>query len=106
MIKETNEQVFSSILPHGIATLPSLALLYLFILKKIFVSCILFDSIIIFNCLIMVSFIFIVKKQNICDLIGRNIMHISNIFICYSANINGMWNGKKLRIYTKHLNVY
>ena len=33
--------------------------------------------------------------QNICNLIGWNSVHISDIFNCYSANINGMWNARK-----------
>ena len=39
---------------------------------------------------------FIVKMQNICDFIGWNSMHIFNMFNCYRANINGMWNAGKL----------
>ena len=38
----------------------------------------------------------IVKMQNICNLIGWNSVHISDIFNCYRANINGMWNARKL----------
>ena len=34
--------------------------------------------------------------QNNCNLIGRNSAHIPDIFICYSGNINGMWNAQKL----------
>ena len=37
----------------------------------------------------------IVKMQNICNLISWNSVHISDIFNCYSANINGMWNARK-----------
>ena len=39
---------------------------------------------------------FIVKMQNIYNLIGSNSVHISDIFNCYRANINGMWNARKL----------
>ena len=39
---------------------------------------------------------FIIKMQNICKLIGWNRVHISDIFNCYRANINGMWNARKL----------
>ena len=42
------------------------------------------------------SYTFIVKMQNICNSTGRNSKHISNIFNCYSANINRMWNLRKL----------
>ena len=38
----------------------------------------------------------IVKIQNICNLIGWNRVHISDIFNCFSANTNGMWNKRKL----------
>ena len=38
----------------------------------------------------------IVKMQNICNLIGWNSVHISDIFNCYRANINGMWKARKL----------
>ena len=35
--------------------------------------------------------------QNICNLIGWNSVHIFDIFnYYYRANINGMWNAKKL----------
>ena len=37
----------------------------------------------------------IVKMQNICNLIGWNSVHIFDIFNCYHANINGMWNTEK-----------
>ena len=36
-----------------------------------------------------------VKMQNICNLIGWNSVHISNIFTYYRVNINGMWNARK-----------
>ena len=39
---------------------------------------------------------FIVKMQNIYNLIGWISVHNSNIFNCYSANINGMWNARTL----------
>ena len=32
----------------------------------------------------------IVKMQHICNLIDGNSVHISDIFNCYSTNINGM----------------
>ena len=35
--------------------------------------------------------------RNICSLIGQNSLHISDIFNCYSANINGMWNAQKAK---------
>ena len=36
-------------------------------------------------------------KQNICNLIGWNSVHIFDIFnYYYRANINEMWNAKKL----------
>ena len=38
----------------------------------------------------------IVKMQNIYNLIGWNSVHIFDIFNCYHANINGMWNAGKL----------
>ena len=38
---------------------------------------------------------FIVKMQITCNLIGWNSVHISDIFNCYRANINGMWNARK-----------
>ena len=38
----------------------------------------------------------IVKMQNICSMIGWNSVHISDIFNCYCANINGLWNARKL----------
>ena len=34
--------------------------------------------------------------ENVWNLIGRNGVHISDIFHCYSANINGMSNERKL----------
>ena len=39
----------------------------------------------------------IVEMQNICNLIGWNSVHFSDIFNYYSANINGMWNKKAKR---------
>ena len=42
----------------------------------------------------------IVKMQNICNLFGSNSVHISDMFNCYRANINGMWSARALgRIY-------
>ena len=38
----------------------------------------------------------IVKMQNICNLNGWNSVHMSDIFNYYRANINGMWNTRKL----------
>ena len=38
----------------------------------------------------------IIKNQNSYNLIGRNSMRIFDIFNCYSATINGMWNAQKL----------
>ena len=38
----------------------------------------------------------IVKMQNICNLTACNSVHIFDIFNCYRANINGMWNAEKL----------
>ena len=38
----------------------------------------------------------IVKKQNICNLIGWNRVHIFDIFNCNRANVKGMWNARKL----------
>ena len=40
--------------------------------------------------------IIIVRMQNICNLIGWNNVDISDIFICCSANINEIWNARKL----------
>ena len=38
--------------------------------------------------------------RNICNFIGSNNVHISDIFNCYRANINGMCKARKLgRIY-------
>ena len=34
--------------------------------------------------------------QNICNLIVPNSVHISDIFNCYSVNINGALNSRKL----------
>ena len=45
----------------------------------------------------MISYI-IIKMQSLANLIGWNSVHISYIFNCYSANINGMWNERMLRI--------
>ena len=44
------------------------------------------------------SFVFriIVIMQNIGNFIGWNSVHIFDIFNYYLANINGMWNAKKL----------
>ena len=39
---------------------------------------------------------FIVKMQNICNLIDWNSVHISGMFNYYRANINGMWKARKL----------
>ena len=48
----------------------------------------------------IIIMVIIVKVQNICNLIGWNSVHISDIFNCYRANINGMWNaGKRGGIY-------
>ena len=41
-------------------------------------------------------FAIIVKMQNICNLIVWKSVLISDIFNCYGANINGMWNPRKL----------
>ena len=38
----------------------------------------------------------IVKMQNTSNLNGQNSLHISDIFNRYNANINGMWNTRKL----------
>ena len=38
----------------------------------------------------------VVKMQNICNLIGWKSAYIFDIFNCYRANINGMWNAGKL----------
>ena len=40
--------------------------------------------------------------QNICNLIGWNSLHVSDIFNCYSANINRMLNAKSLAAYAKY----
>ena len=37
-----------------------------------------------------------VKIENICNLIGCNSVHSFDIFNCYRANINGVWNAGKL----------
>ena len=39
---------------------------------------------------------FIVKMQNASNLNDWNSMHVFDIFSCYIANINGMWNARKL----------
>ena len=44
----------------------------------------------------IIIMVIIVKVQNICNLIGWNSVHISDIFNCYHANINGMLNAGKL----------
>ena len=44
----------------------------------------------------IIIMVIIVKVQNICNLIGWNSVHISDIFNYYRANINGMWNARKL----------
>ena len=48
----------------------------------------------------------IVKMQNICSLIGGNSVHISDIFNCYSANIDEMRNARKRGGDTNDLNLY
>ena len=40
--------------------------------------------------------VIIIKIQNIYIVIGLNSVHIFNIFNCYRADINGMWNAGKL----------
>ena len=45
--------------------------------------------------MIVILLYFIVKTQNICDLIGWNSVNISDVFNCNSANINGIWNARK-----------
>ena len=45
------------------------------------------------NC---IDFLFNVKMKNICNLIGWNSVHIFDSFNCFSGNINGMWNARKL----------
>ena len=47
---------------------------------------------------------FIVKMKNICNLIGSNSVHISDIF--KRKYINGMWTQESEEGYTKHLNLY
>ena len=44
----------------------------------------------------IIIMVIIVKVQNICNLIGWNSVHISDMFNCYRPNINGMWNAGKL----------
>ena len=44
--------------------------------------------------------------QNICNLIGWNSVHIFDIFNYYRANINGMWNAKKLGEVYKNIWIY
>ena len=39
---------------------------------------------------------FIVKMQNACNLTGWNSLDISDVFNCYNASINVMWNAWKL----------
>ena len=34
--------------------------------------------------------------QNVCNMIGWNSVHTFDFFNCYRANINGMWNTRKL----------
>ena len=44
-----------------------------------------------------VTWFFIAKMQNICNLIGWNSVHISDVLNCYRENdTNGMWNAWKL----------
>ena len=45
--------------------------------------------------MLLTIFSVIIKMQNTCNLIGWSSVHISDIFDCYSANINGMWSTKK-----------
>ena len=45
--------------------------------------------------MIVILLYFIVKTQNIFDLIGWNSVNISDVFNCYSANINGIRNARK-----------
>ena len=44
----------------------------------------------------IIIMVIIVKVQNICNLIGWNSVHISDMFNYYRPNINGMWNAGKL----------
>ena len=44
--------------------------------------------------------------KNIFNLIGLNSMQISDIFNCYNANINGMWDARKLGGVYKNLTLY
>ena len=37
-----------------------------------------------------------VTVQNVCNRIDWNSVHISDMFICYSANVSRMWNVRKL----------
>ena len=48
---------------------------------------------------------FIIKMQNICNLVNWNSTHISETFNCYRANINGIQNARKLGSAQKHLNL-
>ena len=49
---------------------------------------------------------FVVKIQNICNLTGWSRVHISDIFDYYRANINEMWNARKLGGIYKTLEPY
>ena len=45
--------------------------------------------------------------QNIWYLTGWNNVHISDIFNCYGANINGMWHARKIaKRETKNVYIY
>ena len=40
---------------------------------------------------------FITKMQNTCNLISQNSAHLSDVFTCFSSNIDVMWNARKPR---------
>ena len=53
-------------------------------------------KVIIIIMIIEAIIIIIVKTQNICNLSGWKSVRISDIFHCYSANINRMWNARNV----------
>ena len=55
--------------------------------------------------LLHIAYDTVVKMQNFCNLIGWKTVYNSDIFNCYSVNINGMWNERKLDV-NYNLNLY
>ena len=60
----------------------------------IMINALAYISLICLPCLLL--WVIIVKMENICNFIGWNSVHTFDIFNCYRANNNGMWNAGKL----------